>query len=448
MRRSKCLLSIIFSSLVFCDGLRHHLNIKKDDRSLFKIEDFGFLEGGTMKVVVNGFGIYGKNPFKTGFLLKKNKSESSAQQDLEKAVEHKECIIDELQSSDIFVDMSNQEIWSEKTEFEHVIPAGEEGLYSLIFVRCLPQGSAVASFHLDATFYNPGPSFLPAGDAPLPNLFFACFSCFVGALAAWMYNLRKNQADVQKVHHMMSMLLIFKVLTLLFESIRYHYIDASGASELWSIIYFTFAFLKGIMLFVVILLVGTGWSMVKPYLNVKEKRIIFIVLCLQVIDNIVMVILEESAPGSQGWLTWRDILHLIDIICCCAVLFPIVWSIRHLKDAAGADGKASAVLTKLQMFRQFYIMVIAYIYFTRIVVFLIAATMPFKLLWLRYLFSEAATLAFYCWTGYKFRPTSQNPYLQVKSEDEDDAMELSEFGLEDAEAEIQDAKVESANTNS
>jgi uncharacterized membrane protein len=62
-----------------------------------------------------------------------------------------------------------------------------------------------------------------------------------------------------------------------------------------------------------------------------------------------MVILEETAPGSQGWLTWRDVLHLVDIICCCAILFPIVWSIRHLRQAAEADGKAHNNLQKLQV---------------------------------------------------------------------------------------------------
>ena len=77
------------------------------------------------------------------------------------------------------------------------------------------------------------------------------------------------------------------------------------------------------------------------------------------LDNVALVIFEETAPGSRAWLTWRDVLHLVDIICCCAILFPIVWSIRHLKDAAGADGKAADTLGKLTLFRQFYVMVVA-----------------------------------------------------------------------------------------
>ena len=66
-----------------------------------------------------------------------------------------------------------------------------------------------------------------------------------------------------------------------------------------------------------------------------------------------------------------NILHLVDIICCCAILFPIVWSIKHLREASQTDGKAARSLHKLTLFRQFYVMVVSYIYFTRIVVYLL-----------------------------------------------------------------------------
>ena len=56
------------------------------------------------------------------------------------------------------------------------------------------------------------------------------------------------------------------------------------------------------------------------------------------LDNIALVVLEEMSPGSEAWLTWRDILNLFDIICCCLVLFPIVWQIRSLRIAAATDG--------------------------------------------------------------------------------------------------------------
>ena len=72
------------------------------------------------------------------------------------------------------------------------------------------------------------------------------------------------------------------------------------------------------------------------------------------------------------------VFHLVDIICCCAILFPIVWSIKHLREASQTDGKAARNLEKLQLFRQFYIMVVVYIYFTRIVVYLLRSTMEYQ----------------------------------------------------------------------
>ena len=46
------------------------------------------------------------------------------------------------------------------------------------------------------------------------------------------------------------------------------------------------------------------------------------------------------------------------------------------------DGKAARNLAKLQLFRQFYVMVVSYIYFTRIVVYLLRSTVPYQWVWL------------------------------------------------------------------
>lgn len=63
----------------------------------------------------------------------------------------------------------------------------------------------------------------------------------------------------------------------------------------------------------------------------------------QVFANIAIVITEEESPSVIDWFTWRDVFHLVDIICCCAILFPIVWSIKHLREASQTDGKVKVV---------------------------------------------------------------------------------------------------------
>jgi len=455
VRRTVALLCVWVVLFVMpSSALVHHLVITADDRDIFKIETFGFVGGGMMNITVSDFAILpnkvaqqsssttgttaaaaatkddkGKETPRIGFIMRKAPSESAAQQDLEKTIEKGQCILDNVQKDDFVVDMSDEATWK-ATAAGHVVAPNAPGLYSLIFARCAPAGFHKVSFRIDAQFRNPGPNYLSAGDAPLPLLYFVFFVLFTVALGVWCWVLSRDAATngtVHRVHYMMAILLALKCLTLLAESIRYHYISIVGASEAWSIVYYVFAFLKGVMLFTVILLIGSGWSLMKSYLHDREKKVILVVLSLQVLDNIAMVVLEETAPGSQKWLTWRDILHLVDIACCCAILFPIVWSIGHLRQAAEADGKAQHNLQKLQLFRQFYVMVVAYIYFTRIVVFLLAATIPFYLLWLGDMFTELATLLFFVVTGYKFKPARDNPYLPVSAEGD----EGGEYGLDD-----------------
>ena len=173
---------------------------------------------------------------------------------------------------------------------------------------------------------------------------------------AWIVTIfRASRAQsgvtVNRIHHMMTVLIVLKTLTLLFESIRFHYLALTGTSDIWSVIFYTLNAFRGIMLFVVILLIGSGWSLLRPFLNDREKRIILAVLVLQVVDNIAIVVVAETAPGSIGWLTWRDVLHLVDIVCCCAILFPIVWSIRHLRYCTSRHSPINQIFNTLSLGR-------------------------------------------------------------------------------------------------
>lgn len=132
--------------------------------------------------------------------------------------------------------------------------------------------------------------------------------------------------------------------------------------------------------------------------------------------NIAIIVLDETSPIRRAWFTWQDMFHLVDIICCCAILFPIVWSIKHLREGAETDGKAAANIEKLTLFRQFYIMVVVYIYFTRIIVYMLQNLLPYNLKWIGFLASQLATLVFYIMTGKKFCPHSENKYLKLENE--------------------------------
>lgn len=183
--------------------------------------------------------------------------------------------------------------------------------------------------------------------------FFFSFLFFVG-LIYWSLGLRNSWAHKQHIHVLMTVLVILKVLTMLVDGIKLNYMAREGTGSGWDYIWFVLYGVKGAALFIVIVLIGSGWSFVKPFLSDRDKRIVMVILPLQVVNNIALVVTEEENMGNQDWAAWRDVLHLFDIICCCAILFPIVWSIKHLREAAATDGKAAVNAEKLTLFRQFY----------------------------------------------------------------------------------------------
>lgn len=149
-----------------------------------------------------------------------------------------------------------------------------------------------------------------------------------------------------------------------------------------------------------------------------DTRLLLSLLPLfQVLANLAIIVTSEESPAFNAWLTWKDLLHLVDIICCCAVLFPIMWSIRKLREDSEYDGKAARSLVKLQQIREFYTIVVAFIWVTRIGVYLMETFVDWRYKWTVSAVNELAVLTFYVVVGTKFRPGASNPYLRAPSQD-------------------------------
>ncbi|KAM8934285.1 protein GPR107 [Pelodytes ibericus] len=304
-----------------------------------------------------------------------------------------------------------------------------EGLYSLYFHSCAGAGSSVQNphlFSLDIEIIDKNPeSYLSADEIPLPKLYIsmACFFFLSGII--WVQLLRKRRSDVFKIHWLMAALPFTKSLSLVFHAIDYHYISSQGYPiEGWAVVYYITHLLKGALLFITIALIGTGWAFVKHILSDKDKKIFMIVIPLQVLANVAYIIIESTEEGTTEYGLWKEILFLVDLLCCGAILFPVIWSIRHLQEASATDGKAAINLAKLKLFRHYYVMIVCFIYFTRIIAILIKVAVPFKWKWMYQLLDELATFVFFVLTGYKFRPASDNPYLQLPQDDDADDLEM------------------------
>ncbi|KAI4499433.1 hypothetical protein M0802_005329 [Mischocyttarus mexicanus] len=319
------------------------------------------------------------------------------------------------------------------TSFAMYVGSQEEiGLYNLYFHNC-PNYKGNTQVALDFTIQiaeiNRG-NFLSAGEMPLPTLYFMMAFIFLFSGCFWVFILKKSKHPVFKIHYLMTVLVFLKSLSLLFHGINYHFIQTKGEHvAAWAILYYITHLLKGAVLFITIVLVGTGWTFIKHILADKDKKLFMIVIPLQVLANVAEIIIEEGEEGDIENKTWRDVFILVDLLCCGAISFPIVWSIRHLQEAAHTDGKAAVNLRKLKLFRHFYIMILGYIYFTRFIAYLLKSTVPFQYEWLDEMSREIATHIFFVLTGYKFRPASANPYFtlttdEVDQGDDDDEMDI------------------------
>ncbi|XP_039469664.1 protein GPR108 isoform X1 [Oreochromis aureus] len=306
--------------------------------------------------------------------------------------------------------------------FRMVFGSEAEGLYSLKFHYCQnrePGIDRAYSFAVEVTEKNPD-GYLSAAEIPLSRLYLYMAGVFFTAALVWVYNLMKHSYSVFKIHWLMAALAFTKSTSLVFHSINYYFINTEGHPiEGWAVMYYITHLLKGALLFITLALIGTGWAFVKYTLSDKEKKIFMIVIPLQVLANVAYIIIESTEEGSSKYYVWKEILFLVDLICCGAILFPVVWSIRHLQEASSTNGNDAMYLEKLKLFRHYYVMIVCYIYFTRIIAILLKITMPFRWQWCYEFLVEVSTLLFFVLTGYKFRPASNNPYLQLPQDKDD-----------------------------
>ncbi|XP_026885087.2 protein GPR108 isoform X2 [Electrophorus electricus] len=322
--------------------------------------------------------------------------------------------------------LNKKEDYSYNFTFHITMGDLSQGLYSLAFHNCYNMRPGILSpYSISVEIEEKNPAgFLSAAEIPLPRLYICMAAMFLSAAIIWTCALLKDRYSVFKIHWLMAALAYTKALSLVFHSINYHFINTEGHPiEGWAVMYYITHLLKGALLFITLALIGTGFAFVKYILSDKEKKIFMIVIPLQVLANVAYIIIEETEEGASEYTLWREVLFLVDLLCCGAILFPVVWSIRHLQEASNTDGKAAMNLAKLKLFRHYYVMIVCYIYFTRIIAILLKMTVPFQWQWCQEFLIEVSTLVFFVLTGFKFRPASNNPYLQLPQDEEDVEMD-------------------------
>lgn len=421
--------SLVFCVLVFqllsLSSAEIRFNeIRNDNRPIIPFDEFGFTHRGRLELNVSKISLSKSNPdldfSKVGFFLCTRDSWLHVLQQLEDG--EITCAL----QSDLIKHVFTFNNLNGKSEYNTIYSENDADQYTLVFANCLQQ--LKVSMDVRSAMYNlEGRSnnrdYLSAGKTILPRIYFLFSLIYFTLAGLWIHVLYRKRLTVFRIHFFMLAVVVLKAVNLLCEAEDKSYIKRTGSAHGWDVLFYMFSFLKGITLFTLIVLIGTGWSFLKPYLQDKEKKVLMIVIPLQVVANIAQVVIDETGPYGQDWITWKQVFLLVDVVCCCAVLFPIVWSIKNLREAARTDGKAAVNLMKLTLFRQYYIVVICYIYFTRVVVYALETITSYKYLWTSVVAGELATLAFYVFTGYKFKPEAHNPYFVIDDEEEEAAAE-------------------------
>ncbi|KAK8710583.1 hypothetical protein V6N13_145901 [Hibiscus sabdariffa] len=109
-------------------------------------------------------------------------------------------------------------------------------------------------------------------------------------------------------------MLSFVILTafnLILEAKNKHYIKQTGKSHNYDILFYSSSFLKMTMLYTLIALVDADWSLLEPYLQDKEKKVLKMVIPLQVVTHIALVFIEETPLPIPFKPTWKTVASLV-----------------------------------------------------------------------------------------------------------------------------------------
>ncbi|XP_061372714.1 protein CANDIDATE G-PROTEIN COUPLED RECEPTOR 7-like [Gastrolobium bilobum] len=409
------------------------LTITSDTRPMILFEKFGFTHSGHVNIAVSAVSVASAAEPKLslfGFFLLNE--ESLLQVLIEIQQNPSFCVLDSRYITLLFtfIKLSPPPLASFNNSYTVATP----NEFSLFFANCAPDSSVSMAVHTELFNLDSdgSPDYLAAGQTQLPSLFFLFSIAYLAFFAFWLFICHSNKLSLHRIHLLMAALLLMKALNLICAAEDKHYVKVTGTPHGWDVLFYIFQFIRIVLLFTVIVLIGTGWSFLKPFLQEREKKVLMIVIPLQVLANLASVVIGETGPFIKDWVTWNQVFLLVDIVCCCAIIFPIVWSIRSLRETSKTDGKAARNLAKLTLFRQFYIVVIGYLYFTRIVVFALKTIAAYKYQWVSNFAEEAASLAFYIVMFYMFRPVEKNEYFVLDDEEE----EAAEMALREEEFEL------------
>ncbi|KAJ6434163.1 hypothetical protein OIU84_017807 [Salix udensis] len=296
-----------------------------DSRSLIMFEQFGFTEGGQVSISIKDVSWKSKgrkaelNPSSMGFFLARDSSFSAIfMNDSLQSKDESFCVLSSRYVKLLF--NFNELISMNTSAYNGSASIDEADEYSLVFGNCQPEFEVSMDVHTEMYNLQDGVrNFLPVGQTFLPTFFLSMFIIYTCFFGTWSFVCFKQRPTVDKIHLIMGALLCVKALKMICASEDRIYVSKTGTPHGWDVAFYIFGFFKG----------HNAVHCDHPDRN-----------C-------------ETGPATKDWWTWNQIFLLIDVICCCAVFFPLVWSIRNLKEASKIGWKGCSEPAEANPFQEF-----------------------------------------------------------------------------------------------
>ncbi|KAF8401954.1 hypothetical protein HHK36_012905 [Tetracentron sinense] len=387
-RASSLISQLIFFTLSFSLSLAEFRssNIRSDDRRIIHLDEFRFTHTGRLELNVSQISLSNRRVpdldldlSQVGFILS---SRDSWIHVLEQIQDWE--ITCPLQSRLVKLVYTLDRLKGAKN-FDTLFTETDPNQFMLVFANCL--GRLQVSMDVRSAMYNlDGKSgrrdYLSPGKTVLPRVYFIFFWIYFSVGLLLIICLYQPDSTTEDNHFFMLAVVVLKALILLCEAETKSYImhtDSSAGG--WSFLFYIFSFLKVITLIITL----SRW-----FLKLFEEGLIVIVIPLQIVAIVGQVLIDEIA---QDWITWKQVLLLVDVVCSCAV-FSIVWS--------WPSSMWSFNRKKEEIFRRYYIFIICNIYSTRLVVYALEIITSYRYLWTSVVAGELAALACYAFTGFMF----------------------------------------------
>jgi len=286
------------------------------------------------------------------------------------------------------------------SSFNHSFPVFSPGLYTLYFANCLRETSV--SMTVSTERYNINSDgvkeFLSVEQTSLPIVLAILFVTYLCLTYFWVYTFLTSNPLIRPLHKVMLGLLVTKDLYLISAEVDKFIIQVTGVQSGFYMWVYLLDWMHVVVLFIVVVLISTGWHFLKPLLQQREQHMLVFVVFLQLFSKFASYLFAENLPPSK--LEWGFFLS-IDGLCCCAILWITFWSLKFLETST-IEGRHSTAFSDVRVVKVFCFIAILYTALSSAIPFYLRGILGYKDWWVITFAEEIYEFLFLCGILYTF----------------------------------------------